>query len=203
MVDVSVPCGSCGKPLRGGDDFCESCGAKVTDELKQALRGRLEASDSSYAGHTKEVRSAQSTIAVLAVLFTIGGAVMFFMTRSTNEKALGQLSGAADGDPLVQVIEGASTVGELRALLEQEPYQVLGLNLFLAVVMLGLWFWSKRSLLPAIITAAGIYITVMLASALYDPKTLAQGIIVKIIVIIALIKGIKAALAARKLETAR
>jgi predicted nucleic acid-binding Zn ribbon protein len=41
MGDVSVPCGSCGKPVRGGDDFCEACGAPVDDELKRAYRERL------------------------------------------------------------------------------------------------------------------------------------------------------------------
>lgn len=203
MVEVSVPCGACGKPLRGGDEFCEACGAKITDELKAARRARLEASDASFAQHTKRVKSAQSTIAVLSVLFVLGGAVLFFIAQSQADKALAQLGGAGDSEPLVEAIAGATTVGELRAALAREPYQVLGLNLFLAVVMLVLWIWSKRALLPAIISAFGIYIAVILASALHDPKTLAQGVFVKIIVVVALIKGIQSALAAHKLETAR
>lgn len=203
MVEVSVPCGACGKAVRGGDEFCEACGAKVGGELKAALRARLEASHGGFADHGKKVKSAQSTIAVLSVLFVIGGVVFFFITQAQADKALVQLSGAGDAEPLAETIAGASTVGELRAALAREPYQVLGLNLFLAAVMLGLWFWSKRALLPAIISAFGIYIAVIVTSALYDPKTLAQGIFVKIFVIAALARGIQSALAARKLETAR
>ncbi len=80
---------------------------------------------------------------------------------------------------------------------------MLGINLFLALVMLGLWIWSKRATLPAIITALGIYVAVIIASALYDPATLAQGIVLKVLVIAALAKGVQSTLAARKLETAR
>jgi len=197
---VSVPCGACGKPLRSGDEFCEACGAKVSAELKKAVRDRFEASHIDFAGRAK---SAQSTIGGLSVLFTLGGAVFFFITKGKSDEALAKLTGAGDGEPLEQTVAGARTVGELRGALQREPYQVLGLNLFLALVMLGLWMWSKRSLLPAIITALGIYVTVILASALYDPKSLAQGVIVKVIVIVALAKGVRAALATRKLELAR
>jgi hypothetical protein len=203
MVEVSVPCGACGKPVRGGDEFCEACGAQVAPELKAALRARLEASDLGFALHAKQVRNAQSTIGVLSVLFVLGGALFFFITKGQADDALAKLAGASDTAPLAETVAGASTVGELRAALAREPYQVLGLNLFLAVVMLGLWFWSKRALLPAIIAAFGIYVTVIVGSALVDPKTLVQGIIVKIAVIVALSKGVQSALAARKLETAR
>jgi hypothetical protein len=200
MVDVSVPCGSCGKPIRGGDAFCETCGAPVSEELKEALRSRLEASHTGFAEHTKKVRSARSTIGLLSVLFTLGGVVFFFITKAQAEQALNKLGHARDSDLLAQQIAGMNTVGELRAELAREPWQVLGLNLFLALVMLGLWIWSKRALVPAIITALGIYVTVMVASAIADPKTLAQGLLMKIVVTIALAKGVQAALAARKLE---
>lgn len=203
MVDVSVPCGTCGKPVRGGDAFCEACGAPAGEELKQALRSRLEASHSGFAEHTKKVRSARSTIGLLSVLFVLGGVVFFFITKGQAEDALTQLGHARDSDLLAKQIAGANTVGELRAELAREPWQVLGLNLFLAAVMLGLWLWSKRALVPAIITALGIYVAVMVASAVTDPKTLVQGLIMKIFVVIALGKGVQSALAARKLELGR
>jgi uncharacterized membrane protein len=203
MVEVSVPCGTCGKAIRGGDGFCEGCGAKVSDSLKAALRDRLEASHSGYADYKKKMQSAQGTIGALAVLFVIGGVVFFFITRSQVDDALVQLASASDVQPLNEMVGDATTVGELRAALEKQPYQVLGLNLLLAVVMAGLWVWSKRTLLPAIITALGIYVAVQLASAMYDPTTLAQGVILKVLVIAALVKGVQSALAAQKLELSR
>ena len=203
MLEVSVPCGACGKPVKGGDDFCEACGAQVSLELKEALRRRMEVSDLGYGLHADKVRKAQSTIRALSVLFLLGGVVFFFITKLQTDEALAKLAGASEAAPLENPVAGAATVGELRAELARKPYQLLGLNLFLAVVMLGLWFWSKRSLLPAIIAAFGIYVMVIVGSALVDPATLAQGVIIKIIVIAALAKGIQSALAARKLETAR
>jgi hypothetical protein len=44
---------------------------------------------------------------------------------------------------------------------------------------------------------------VIVAGAIYDPKSLFQGVIIKVVVIAALAKGVRAALAARKLEPAR
>jgi hypothetical protein len=203
MAEVSVPCGACGKPVQGGDEFCEACGAKVSPELKAALRDRLEWTDLGYALHKKKMTSAQSTIGVLAILFVLGGIVFFFIARDQASDALVRLAGAGDAEPLVETIAGATTVGELRSALTSEPYQVLGLNLFLAAVMGGLWYWSKRALLPAIISALGIYIAIQVASALYDPKTLMQGVLLKIIITVALVKGVQSAFAARKLELAR
>lgn len=202
MVDVSVPCATCGKAVRGGDEFCESCGAKVGEELKGALRERLEASHTGFKKHREQLRSAQSTIGILSILFVLGGVVLFFVTKGKVDDALSKLSTASDAAPLVETVAGAATVGELRAALQREPWQVLGLNLFLAVVMLVLWFWSRRAALPAIITALGIYVTVIIASALAGPTTLAQGVFIKIVVVAALAKGVQSTLAARKLETA-
>jgi hypothetical protein len=203
MLEVSVPCGACGKPVRGGDEFCEACGARVTEELKNVLRERLESSHAGYSEHAKRVRNARTTIVVLSVLFVLGGIVMFFITRSQADDALQNLAGADDSALLQTPVAGATTVGELERAIEREPWQVLGLNVFLAAVMLGLWVWAKRALLPAIITALGIYVTVIVASALLDPKTIAQGIFIKIIVIAALARGVQSALAARKLELSR
>jgi hypothetical protein len=198
-----VPCGACGKPVRGGDEFCETCGARVSDDLKRVLRQRLEASHGDYAEHAKKLRSAQTTILVLSVLFLVSGVIFFFITRAQAEQAAAGLGSASDAALLQTPVEGATTAGELRSLLERQPWQVLSLNVFLAVVMLGLWIWSKRSVLAAVITALGIYVMVVVANGLYDPATLAQGIIMKIFILLALARGVQSTLAARKLELAR
>ena len=66
--------------------------------------------------------------------------------------------------------------------------------------MAGLWVWAKKSLLPAILVALAVFVTVHVASAIIDPKTIVQGIIIKIVALVALTRGVKAALAARRLE---
>lgn len=65
----------------------------------------------------------------------------------------------------------------------------------------GLWVWAKKSVLPAILVALAVFATVHVASAIVAPKTIVQGIVIKIFAVIVLTKGVRAALAARRLET--
>jgi hypothetical protein len=203
MAEVSVPCGACQKPLHSGDEFCASCGAAVTAEQVEALRGQLAATSVEYFWHSKQAKSAEKTIGAVAILFLLGGVVFFFMTFASTHKALEEFAGLEASEPLARTVEGATTVGELRSLLEREPWQVLGLNLFLAAVMAGLWRWSKRAVLPAAISALGIYAAVIVGSAVVDPTSVIKGLIVKIAVTVALVKSVKSAYAARRIELAR
>jgi hypothetical protein len=189
--------------VRAGDEFCESCGAAVGPELKRALRDRLEASDSSAAERAKLVKSASGTILALSVLFVIGGVVFYFLSESKVDEALRNIATLDDAQRLATPVAGAETVGELRERIRREPTQLLVINLILATIMAGLYVWSKRAVLAAVITALGIYVVVQVVSALIDPATLAQGIIMKIIIIAALVKGVKAAIDSRALEVAR
>jgi len=197
------PCGACQKPVRNADDFCEACGAPIPPEQKKRLKDRYDVANVDFTPHAQRVQGAQKTIGWLSFLFVFSGVALFFMSKSKSEETLRKLGAADPSTPLANAVTGAETVGELRTVLEQEAWRALGLNLFLAVVMLGLWFWSKRAALPAVITALGIYLAVLVGSALYNPASLAQGIIMKVLIIGALIKGVKSALTARRLELAR
>jgi hypothetical protein len=135
------------------------------------------------------------------VLFAIGGVFMGLMAFTQSRTALSNLNGL-DADMMYpEPIEGELvTVAQLRDMIENEPFQLLALNLFLAALMLGLWWWAKSSVLPAILVALAVFVTVHVASALVDPKTIVQGVIIKIIAVVLLTRGVKSALAARKLE---
>jgi len=52
----------------------------------------------------------------------------------------------------------------------------------LALVFWGLWFWSKRALFPATLTALILYVTFNLLDAIVDPATLARGILMKVFI---------------------
>jgi len=203
VVEVSVPCSSCAGRVRLGDDFCESCGAEIGPELKRALQERLEASDSKAAERGKLVNSASSTILILSVLFVLGGIIFYFISQNKADEALRSIAMLDESQALATPVAGAETVGELRERIQREPLQLLGLNLMLAVVMAALYVWSKRALLAAIITALAIYVAVHVASALIDPTTLAQGVIMKVIIVAALVRGIKSALDSRALGVSR
>jgi hypothetical protein len=201
-VKVSIMCPACNGAIVVGDKFCEKCGAKVTAEQEVSLRERLEHSSGDMAEHMKQVRAARQTIMVLAVMFVLGGVVMFFVAQSTAETALNNLSALDASMTYPEQVQGQTvTVGKLREMVEAEPRQLLFLNIFLAGLMGALWLWAKKSVLPAMLVALAVFATVHVASAMMDPKTIVQGIYIKIFAIVALTRGVRAALAARKLET--
>lgn len=87
--------------------------------------------------------------------------------------------------------------GVIVSLVAKNP-TVLAINLILAAVMGALFLWSKRAPLPAIIVASGTYLVVVVTNALVDPRSLGQGLYLKIIIVAALAKGVKSALALRE-----
>ncbi len=114
-MKVSILCPACSGPIAVGDKFCEKCGAKVTGEQEASLRQRLEATSGDMAEHMKQVRSARQTIMVLAVMFVLGGVVMFFIAQGQAEKALVNLRGLDEGMMFPELVQGQSmTVGKLR-----------------------------------------------------------------------------------------
>jgi len=179
-----IKCAACGTVAKPYDRFCASCGKEMpTAEDHQ---------------NQKRVNDATGAIKVLVVLFLLFGVIMFFVTKGQAESVLEKLQGMDAGATIPTPIAGRTyTVGELRKQLVWEPWGVLIVNFILAAVMAGLAIWAKRSPLPAVIVATATYLVVVVANAMVDPATIAQGWIVKILVIAYLIKGIKAALALR------
>lgn len=88
-------------------------------------------------------------------------------------------------------------MGQLRAQLLWEPWGVLLINGILAAMMVALSLWGRRAPLPAVLVATATYAVVNVSSASADPMTIAQGLLLKLIMLGFLVKGIKAALALR------
>ena len=179
-----IKCASCGTVAKPYDRFCASCGKAMPTAQDYV--------------NLKHVKAATSAITVLAVLFVVAGIAFFFITKGVAEPTLAKLQGMDPGSIYPTSIEGRTyTVGELRKQLAWEPWGVLIVNLILASIMLGLSIWARRSPLPAVLIATATYAVVLVASAISDPATMGQGVIVKIFIIMFLAKGIKAALALR------
>jgi predicted RND superfamily exporter protein len=143
-------------------------------------------------------------IAILAALFVLGGLLMFYTSGKEATEALQQLRELPDEMVFPEPIVGKTlTVAEVRQTVEREPYLVLGLNWLLALIMAGLYLWSRRSPFPAVIAALAVFVVVHVANAVVDPVTIVKGIILKVIAIIALVKGVRAGFAVRALERGR
>jgi hypothetical protein len=179
-----VKCDACGAVVRPNDRFCEACG-HPTPPAENYL-------------HRKRLKEASGAIWMMAVLFAIFGVVFFFITRSQGAPILGKLAGMDANARVTATATGVTyTVSALRDKISWAPWNVLFLNLFLAVVMVGLAFWGRRAPLAAILVATATYAVVIVANAIVDPATIAQGVVVKVIVILVLFRGIRGALALR------
>jgi hypothetical protein len=180
-------CLKCGKGAKAGEKFCEKCGAALPEGQTQRKLVKL--------------RSARATILAVSAMFLVFGAFMYFAQQETAEKALQNLSSYKDSDPFPKPIGGVTyTVAELREKIQLEPLQSAGLNGFLCLVMLGLYFYSKRSPLVALVIALAVYGSVLVLNAILDPATIGQGLYMKLIVLAVLVKGVQSALELRKVD---
>jgi hypothetical protein len=197
MVEISVPCGICPEVIRLGDATCSGCGRPVDERDRAVLQVRLEGGN--FAAHDRgtEMRSASKWIGALAIIFAISAGFTYFMTAAQADKALAHLA-SFDADEPLQPIDGRNyTAGELREKVKNEPIQILVVNLVVAGLMGGLWLWARRAPLPAICCAFALFVVIYVVSAVLDPSSLWKGILLKVVSIVVLYKGLRAALAAR------
>ena len=172
-LDVSVACPQCSQPVRIGDDFCQSCGWVVSAEHKRALVTRLEAADLDGNVRRGRVTRASAAMLILSVMYALSGLVIFV---------------AADG------------FGDA---VELDAQRTLLINLGVSAIMMGLFFWSRREPLPAMLWALAIFVMVNVVSAIASPITLGQGLILKLVAIGCFVTGIKSAIEARDRDVRR
>ncbi len=202
MSKPSLPCESCRANVYPGDQFCDACGAAVREarmlQLAEWERGEAEDARALVRERRASVRKASRMLALLAALFLVTGLGAYVFQRAAADKALRNLHGMQDHEVFPTPIEGVTySVRDLRAKLDSEPRQILAVNLTLALVMGGLFVWSRRAAFAALVTAIGALITLWFVSFLIDPATILQGLIIKIGSLIALSAGLRAALAER------
>jgi len=179
-----VQCKACGTTANSYDSFCAKCGQAMPTAEHRANKG--------------VVAEATKTISVLSGLFLLFGIISYFMTQSKLAPTIAKLQSLDPNAVFPTPINGTYyKVTDVIAQLNWEIRGVFIVNAILATVMVLLAIWSKRAPLPAILVATATYAVVLVASAIVDPTTIAQGIVVKIIVIGFLIRGVKAALVLR------
>lgn len=80
-----------------------------------------------------------------------------------------------------------------------------GQALIIASVALGVYFgalgfWARHSPLAALVVGLVSFVGLHVVNAVIDPMTIAQGLIMKVVVIYFLVKGVKAAMEAKKIR---
>ncbi|HTA76936.1 MAG TPA: zinc-ribbon domain-containing protein [bacterium] len=181
----SMTCRKCAAALLPDAKFCEKCGAEVPN-MDDQLR-------------LLKLKKARTYIGVLSGLFLVSGIFLTATTYDTNQKTLDKFVSYKDSDMFPKPLNGKQyTFGELRQEIQTETWSPLIVNSVLSVIMLGLFFYSKRSPLVAFLAAGGIYAAVIVVNAVVDPKTIGQGLVMKIIIITLLVGAIRSALELRK-----
>ncbi len=207
---VHVSCPGCGADIAPGQGFCTSCGVKLSDETKEQVQRETQKQKHIVAGRERrkhrrqrhrerKVASAAKWVLAISILFAVFGTFFGIQTAREAETARQKLAGESP-DTEFQVDGRVWTVQELRETIDREVVLVFTINYVLALTMLGMFFWAKKSPVPALVTALCIYLAVIAVSGIYDPATLVKGVALKILCIVGLVGGIRAALAERAVQ---
>ena len=205
-------CPQCSADVAAGEKFCASCGAGIS-----VVDGVVRAQDPAPAnmppqvvhldGSERDARigKARKWLVIVAVTTLLYGFIFYAINKDEVEKQIHQAEAQiANVDPEVrdQLMKEQTgmTWDEAVAHDRGRVNLLLFVNIGLAIVYMGMFFWAKRNPLAATVTALILFITVIALNAVDDPKTLAQGIILKIFFIGALAKAISAAQEERRLQ---
>jgi hypothetical protein len=78
-----------------------------------------------------------------------------------------------------------------------EDFVAFVIGLGVAVLYVGLWQWAKREALGATAAGLGVFVTLQVAGAAIEPASLLQGIILKVVVLVLLVRGVRAGVVLR------
>jgi hypothetical protein len=190
-------CPSCGAAIESSSEtFCAACGHKLrsSDEEIAANIARSQADES--------LRQARKWLMIVAVLTWVSGAIFYFLGKAEVDKQIAQAERQTAGisPELRDQVMKRETGMTFQEAVDHDRGQVrllLVVNIVLGAIYVGLWLWAAKAPLPATVIALLIFVTVVVVNVIIDPKTLAQGIIVKIAVIGGLGSAVAAAVKSR------
>ncbi len=168
-------CPHCGGDNPDGAAFCASCGkALPTGGTPRVTTGEDFAHTAVGRGLQadqlrKQSSSASTWLFLVAALMAIGGMVVWGMLQNKGEEA------------------------------RKLATTLMAVNLGLAGLFAALGVWARFNPLPASIVGLVLFITLQVVNVVIDPTTIAQGILVKILVIAALAKAVSAGLKYKQL----
>jgi hypothetical protein len=198
-----MTCPKCNSAVSSDERFCTACGGEIAESpatgnkpLSPPTVVQLE----SNPAH----RSARRWLLAISILTLISGIVMFLIQLHALDKDLHEAEIAtshltpAERDELFKQEIGMTfqeAVDHDRGTLTLH----LVVNIVLSCIYFGLWIWAKKNPYMAALIALILFLTVIVVSAVLEPKSLVQGILVKVLFVSALGKAVKAGAEARRL----
>jgi hypothetical protein len=199
---AAVACAKCGAALAAGERFCAACGTAVPGSAESPI----EAYQRGERG--KAMRRARIWLLVISLVTLVYGLGMYGLQSHDVDVQIRMAEKQMEGiDPVSRdTAMKAQTGMTWQEAIDHDRGQVtllLYVNIALAVIYAGLWLWAKKNALAASLVALTLFVTVQVVNAVMDPKTLAQGIIVKVLFAVFLAKAIQAGYQDRRLSRAR
>jgi hypothetical protein len=207
---AAMRCPKCAAEVAAGERFCAACGTgvAVVDGVLQAQDPAPPVGVTLDAGERDaRIGRARKWLFWISIITLVSGFIFYAMAKDECEKQISQGEEQLAGmDPEIRDARLKQNMGmtwdEIKAHDRGLVTLMLVVNIALAAVYLGMWFWAKRNPLAASVTALLLFITVIVVNGVYEPKSFAQGFLVKIFFIIALSKAIGAAQQERRLQAA-
>jgi hypothetical protein len=202
---AAAKCPSCGRDVGIDEKFCAACGASMVPGLTAPVPPPTAQAYVVDLDRDARIGRARKWLMAISIITLITGFIFYAIGKSEVEKQIrdadAQLAGIdpAQRDELFKQNIGM-TYAEAVAHDRGQVTLLLVINIGLSVVYLGLWFWARRNPLAATVSALLLFIVVIVANAAYEPKTLYQGPLIKILFIAALVKAIAAAQEERRLR---
>jgi hypothetical protein len=190
-------CPKCGVAVTADEKFCSGCGAGIAvgSDGSAILYDRVATPKVDISsGH---LSSARKWLLAISIIMLLSGLVFYGMNKSETEKQhrdaaaqLAHMSPQERDEALKQAV--GMTWDEAVAHDLGLVNMMLAINIALAVIYFGLWIWAKKNAYAAALVALLLFLTVIVASAVWEPQTLYQGILIKILFIAALGKAVAA-----------
>jgi hypothetical protein len=188
------------------EPFCTRCGAAIASGALGAASATRPSPISIGARitDTGHLGKARTWLLAISVITLISGLVFFAIQKPEVEKQIREAEVATAGiDPVerdrLMRKEVGMSFSEAMAHDRGQVTLLLAINVSLAVIYFGLWFWAKKNPYMAALIALMLFLAVIVVSAVFDPKTIAQGVIVKVLFLLALTRAVKAGNEERRL----
>lgn len=200
----TAKCPKCASDVAAGEKFCAACGTAVVEGVQPPPDVSPQMIGMSYERDAR-IGKARKWLLAISIITLLTGFLFYAIGKSDVEKQIRDAEIQIAGiDPVTRdelmKKETGMTWEEAKAHDRGQVNLLLFVNIGLAIIYLGMWVWAKKNAYAATVTALLLFITVIVANAVFEPKTVAQGIIVKIFFIGALVKAIGAAQEERKIQ---
>jgi hypothetical protein len=173
----AILCPACQAPAAPGQQFCARCGKRIQVPAKKPVRRKPTYGQNLGVEHRrKTIRNARISLMVVGVLLVFGA---LFANYELN-----QVIAKTKADP--ELVLNHAVVNQVKA--------IIAANFVLAGIFIGLFIWAGFNPFAASLTGLVLYVTMLVIAAAMNPLTLIQGWLIKIIIISALIAGIKTSL---------